>query len=1125
MNSPTTIEELRQAIGSVRRRRNLILHLHHIGWSLAILAALFILFVVLEMSLDLPAFFTILFFFLMGGAIGLLCWWYARAVRRFNSDDRRLAHYIDERTPSLEQRLITSMELWEKQGTDSSSQLVESLWLDTVAHVHRSNVQQVTSSRPAWIAVGIAFSLVCLLAGALWDSARFSTAALRVAWPWSTPAAEVLQAEAFTITPGDILIRRGTDVAIAARLEKSGAQNVFLHLRDQASEWKRVPMRIDETTSDHLYYLSEVTADLSYYVSSGAVESRRYRIKVYDLTRVETIDIDYIYPEYTGMVNKTEKNGGDIIAPAGTRVQLRITFDGPIQKGVLKFEDGTTVALHHADNIATGEFTVAKDGTYRVDAFDPEGRHVENLMEYLIRSTADLPPEIAVNVPGRDLKVMGLEEVSIAVSASDDFGITKLALNYNVPGQLEHIVNFLDVDTNGAPRAVDRKMVLYLEDLQVSPGDFIAYFLTAEDNNEVVGRTEVISDIYFLEVISTDEEFRRGSQQGGGAGQFGQQQQPSALLENQKNIIAATWKLLNRMKKDPGENFTDDVRIVAESQQSIAQRTQMSLSRLNERFSFADESYDLAVTHLREAVEHMQAAAEKLFSEQLEEALGPEQAALQAILKANAQNRRTSIQMASQGGSGGTGSAAMNEREDLRELFEMEMGRLENRYEMPRTAAARGRGEQEEALKRLRQLAQRQERLNRAQADADRRRDRLTEAQQKRQLEELRREQEELRREAEALARKWSRQPGINRTQSSLSSLEQAVSQMQEAARNLAQRDPGVAAASGQQALQKLRDQQKRIERSQSTSPDDLVRELGEKAEQLQAQEDEILAQMENFQRLKSENRQGLNRIISEKENLQEMLRETEDIIRAAGAAGRQRQPELERQAQEALRSLKQEDIERRIEASKSGLLAGELEEAMAAEKAIEQSIRRLSDRLHEFDLLAPATGVAQNQRAAADAAALSRELENLQQQVEALRSGPRQSARPGSEPGNQAGNSGSDQIADLNAVRDGLARSRRYAEGLLAPWAQGESWAVDARSIYRQLSRAQIEDFINQPALWQTLVDPARELASALQAQMEMERLSDNAFSPSEQTPPSTYESQVETYYRSLSELIRSRE
>ena len=218
---------------------------------------------------------------------------------------------------------------------------------------------------------------------------------------------------------------------------------------------------------------------------------------------------------------------------------------------------------------------------------------------------------------------------------------------------------------------------------------------------------------------------------------------------------------------------------------------------------------------------------------------------------------------------------------------------------------------------------------------------------------------------------------------------------------------------------------------------------------------------------------------------------------------------------------MKQEDIERRIEASKTGMLDGQLEDALAMEKEIKQSIHRLSDRLREFDLLVPQTGVTKNQRAAAAAAALSGELETLKQQVEALRLGQQKPTLPGNEPGNF----GPDQPADLNTVRDGLARSRRYAEGLLEPWAQGEGWAVNARSIYRELSRAQIEDFMNQPALWQTLLEPARELASLLQAQIEMERLNNRAFSPAEQAPPSLYESQVETYYRSLSEIAQKRE
>jgi hypothetical protein len=607
-------------------------------------------------------------------------------------------------------------------------------------------------------------------------------------------------------------------------------------------------------------------------------------------------------------------------------------------------------------------------------------------------------------------------------------------------------------------------------------------------------------------------------------------------VENQKNIIAATWKLLNRQKKIPGETFAEDVKIVAESQRNVAQRTQMSLSRLTERFSFADESYDRAVTHLREAVEHMQAAAEKLSSEHLKEALGPEQAALQAILKAEAQNRRTAIQMARNRGGTNAGSGSLREREDLRELFDMEMGRLENRYEMPGTASGSGRAEQEDVLMRLRQLAQRQERLNRAQLDAERRKDRLTEAQQRRHLEKLRREQEALSRQAEALSQKWSRQAGVNRTQSSLSSLDQAINQMREAARDLERRDPGIAAASGRKALQKLRDQEKRIQRRQATSMVDLVKELSEKALQLQSQENEILTKMEALRAEESRKKvqedqqtsrgtqEGIPEIIKKKADLQEALQETEDIIRATGAKGRQSQPEIARKALAALRNLKSEGIGQRIEESKTGLQDGQLNLAMEMEKEIEQSIRRFSTRLEEFDALIPKSGPERIQQAADNADALARELENLRRQVDALRLKKGESAQTQGTPGMQAGGSSRDQPADLKRMRDGLARSRRYAQGLLQPWAQAERWAVDARSIYRELTRAQIQDFMNQPDLWQTLLEPARELASRLRAQTEIDRFNDKAFSPSEQAPPPQYESQVETYYRSLSEITEKR-
>jgi len=1132
MNTPS-IEQLRYEINRVRRRRYVILHVRQLGWSLTGLLALFILCGVLEMALYPSATARILSFCFIGAATAAVGWRYLRAVQRFGSDDKRLAHYVDEHTPDLEQRLITSMDYWEKQGEKSASQLVESLWQDTAAHVRDRNIQQVTAARPAWFAASTAIVLICMLTVALWNSTRFSGAARRVLWPWSLPVVEIDPSTAFQVAPGDILIRRGSDVTVIARIDEAPSDNVYLYLQEKAADWNRIQMQTEDSSPEFMHYLSSITTDTAYYVDIGTSRSKQYRIRVFDLPRIETIDVDYVYPAHTGMKNKTEKDAGDIIAPEGTGVHLHIAFNQPIEKGSLKFEDGSTIDLTPEANFASGSFVVAGDGTYTVDAVDSEGRKIENPMEYLIRAIPDSPPKVSVTMPGRDLKVMALEEVTINAAAQDDFGLTNFALSYSIAGGDAQNVYFLDAAKQHGSPAVDGRTIIYLEDLQVAPGDFVAYYLTAADNNGVAGPSEVMSDIYFLEVINTDEEFRRASGQGGGGGRSGQGRPQSALVENQKNIIAATWKLLNQQKRMPRDKFVEEVNVVAESQREIAQRTQMSLSRLSERFSFADKSFDQAVTHLFEAVMHMQTAAEKLFSESLKEALGPEQAALQAILKAEAQSRRTDIQMArNQGGSGG-GSDQSREREDLRDLFEMEIGRLENRYEMPASAAgSAGATKQEDILKRLRDLAHRQERLNRAQMDADRRKNRMTQEQQKRHLEQLRREQEALSRQAEALSQQWSRRDGANRTRSSLNSLDQAIDQMREAARNLQRQDAGGAAASGREALQNLRDQEQLAQRRGANSVFDLIKQLNEKAVQLQTQEHEILKKMQGLRAEKSsktaqEDRRAsqsaqdsVTDIIAKKDQLQDDLGETEETIWATSAKGRQSHPEIARQAMEALRSLESEGIDQRIEESKDGLKDGRLNLAMEMEKKIEQSINRFSNRLQDFNLLVPKTGPDRIEQAAERAAALTRELENLQRQVEDLRLSQRGSFRSRG----AGGRPFSGQPEDLSQLRDGLSRSRSYAQGLAQSWVQGDDWAVDARSIHRELSRKQIEDFMYQPDLWRALLEPARELASALRARADANRFKDYPFSPSEQAPPAQYESQVETYYRSLSEITEYR-
>ena len=52
--------------------------------------------------------------------------------------------------------------------------------------------------------------------------------------------------------------------------------------------------------------------------------------------RVERIDLHYQYPPFTGLQSpRDEPDGGDIYAPAGTRVRLRVHTDKPVGTGAL----------------------------------------------------------------------------------------------------------------------------------------------------------------------------------------------------------------------------------------------------------------------------------------------------------------------------------------------------------------------------------------------------------------------------------------------------------------------------------------------------------------------------------------------------------------------------------------------------------------------------------------------------------------------------------------------------------------------------------------------------------------------------------------------------------------------
>jgi hypothetical protein len=214
--------------------------------------------------------------------------------------------------------------------------------------------------------------------------------------------------------------------------------------------------------------------------------------------------------------------------------------------------------------------------------------------------------------------------------------------------------------------------------------------------------------------------------------------------------------------------------------------------------------------------------------------------------------------------------------------------------------------------------------------------------------------------------------------------------------------------------------------------------------------------------------------------------------------------------------------LDEHIEESRTILKEGLLGLSMDVEKKIDQSIDRVTTKLQDLGQGKPQSKEEQIRHAAAEAKGLLRELENLQHQVEALQEGHRQMqggvSPPEQQEGRQQRTVRGGRGGDLERMREGLQRSRRYARSLNQPWARGERWAVDAQSIQRELTQKEIEDFLSQPDLWKRLLEPVKELESKLRTQAEASQLKQSVFSAREEEAPLPYRHLVEEYYRDLS-------
>ena len=753
---------------------------------------------------------------------------------------------------------------------------------------------------------------------------------------------DILPERAIALEPGDTKIRVGDSLFVNANLSGFTSEFAELHIKqDSQSDWETVDMnrQPDGNFSFRLYGVGE---PLEYYVSAAFTKSERANVEVVIPAKVESIAITYVYPEWTGLEPVTVNDGADVAAIAGTEVELVITTDKPFANGQLVLNGADKKLTVEDDTQYSTSFSVDADGEYQIAELLDDDRILVTPV-HSITVTEDAEPIISFTKPGRDWNATAIEEVTVAVSASDDYALEDVTLHYAINGG-EWLSKSLD-ETQEYEHTFMLEEFLTDDGTPLLAGDLVTYYAKAHDREQSVS-----TDMLFIDIRPFERRFSQSQQssQGGGGGQ---QQQEQEISQRQKEILIATWNLIRDQEKqsesliDPQDSATllSDLQVtLADQAETLAQRAEARQLLDN------DPQIIKFVEYMQEAADSMRPSADNLASMNFQDAVTHQQRALQYLKRAESIFNDITISRNQSEGGGGASAGR-----DMAEMYELEMDLAKNQYETPDTAqssSAQQSSAADDAFEKLKDLARRQQQL----AEAAARNEELSMAE-KWQQEKLRREIEELKKELEQLQRQQSASSQQQQSQQQQGQSQQSQSQSQ-SQQSQSQQGQSQSQSEQQQHAQSDSQQQESNEQSMQNQALQNLDEALQQLDQAEQNQQQLTPEQlqESLQAASERLQQSLEQVSEQrKQQLQERLTDAADNVRDLT----QQQQDTSRQLRDALRKSMEARRENRYD---SGLTPREqaqlAEQKRAMQRQLEEIMQQTQDTIDRFAEQSPET-------------------------------------------------------------------------------------------------------------------------------------------------------------------------
>ncbi len=254
--------------------------------------------------------------------------------------------------------------------------------------------------------------------------------------------------------------------------------------------------------------LANLREPAEYFVTDGQGRSRRFPIHIRYTPQITLVEVEAVFPDYTGKPPQKGKLGQEPQAlPEQTRLTFRVASNRPLKSGSLELTPvlgGKRVQVplkpESEERVVAGGFTLTEPVVFSLSVRDVSGLDCADPRQGRFNLLPDQPPRIFVLEPGRDAVATPSVSVPVRVEAQDDYAVTRVLWLRGLNRSIERPFS-MKLRLKGGPQSVEAAGAFDFAQLGVHPGDVLEYYFEAAENYPK-GPNAALSRLYRIEIIS-----------------------------------------------------------------------------------------------------------------------------------------------------------------------------------------------------------------------------------------------------------------------------------------------------------------------------------------------------------------------------------------------------------------------------------------------------------------------------------------------------------------------------------------------------------------------------------------------------------------------------------------------